>query len=205
MGFWIIWVILGIMGIFFIFKVIYIITTALSIKKTKGATFTSTHPLKIRAILDAIPMKRGDVVIDLGCGDGRFLLAAAKRYGVRGIGYEINILAYILANLRRVFTGEQIEIKRINFWDASLKNADFVFCYLFPDLMPDLAKKAEKEMKEGSIIISCNFPLPGWEPEKVLRTNHRIHNDPIFIYSKNLKSRSSIIMSSQDPLTGSKG
>ncbi len=168
-------------GLLFILKMAYVVCTAWVLPKTRGALYVSTANVRIRAFLDAVHMKPGEILIDLGCGDGRVLRAARSRYHVTTIGYELNPLACLNA-LIRSFAIRGVDIRRRNFFDADLTNADVVFCYLFPDVMEDLSKKLLKELKPGSIFVSCNFPLPGFEPKKVLRPGGSLHNDPIYIY-----------------------
>ncbi|MBA2848618.1 class I SAM-dependent methyltransferase [Thermosulfuriphilus ammonigenes] len=160
-------------------KIAYAVSTAAVAAKTGGALFTRTSAAKIRAILEEVPMAPETRLYDLGCGDGRFLLAAWRRYGVRGVGYEINPYAYLLFQIRKIISRAPVTCHRQDFWKAHLGQAEVIFCYLFPDIMPRLATKLARELPEGARIISCNFPLPGWPPEKVIRIE-----DPIFFYQK---------------------
>ncbi len=163
--------------------IIFAILTSISSFKTKGAVFTTTHRTKIKKILDNVPMSPGEVVYDLGCGDGRFLIAAARRYNVKAIGLEINPWAYFLCRLRTFFSGERVSIYFKDFWKEDIRDADIVFCYLFPDVMWMLREKFSKELKDGARVISCNFMIPGWKPEKILTFYHPVHNDSVFIYT----------------------
>lgn len=165
-------------------KALYVFSAVIALPKTGGALFCFTHSSKIEAILDAIPMKAGDRIIDLGCGDGRFLASAARRYGVTGVGYDINFLAMLMARCRLLFAPAGLSVKRKNFFSVSLSDSDLIFCYLFPDVMEKVAIKANQEMKEGAWLVSCNFPLPGWIPKKVLTADHSVQKDPIYIYRK---------------------
>lgn len=58
----------------------------------------------------------------------------------------------------------------------------FVCCYLYPDVMKRLAKKLESDLRPGTVVISCNFALPGFTPSKVFRPAGSWHNDPLYIY-----------------------
>jgi len=165
-------------------KVIYVLTAIIALPQTGGALFCFTHSSKIDAILDAIPMKRENKIVDLGCGDGRFLAAASKRYDITGIGYDVNFLAVFMARFRFAFSPAPIRISRENFFDVSLSEGDIIFCYLFPDVMEKLAFKLEREMKEGALLVSCNFPLLGWTPESILTADHGVQKDPIYLYRK---------------------
>ena len=84
-------------GLFLLFA--YIFCTVLVLPFTRGALFVPTSRVRVRAILDAVPMTENQLLVDLGCGDGRMLREAELRYGVRGIGYELNPFAYLKARL----------------------------------------------------------------------------------------------------------
>jgi SAM-dependent methyltransferase len=142
------------------------------------------HPsarVRVRTFLDHVPMKAGDLLVDIGCGDGRVLREAKRRYGVRALGFEVNPLAYILARLRTI--GMQgIEVRLRNFWNVNVGDADVVFCYLFPDVMGRLAHKLERELRPGTRVVSCNFPLPGWRHSELFYPESSLHADPIYLY-----------------------
>ncbi|SEM22538.1 Mycolic acid cyclopropane synthetase [Syntrophus gentianae] len=148
---------------------------------TQGAMYVSTARVKIRKALDAVSMKPGELLIDLGCGDGRTLREARKRYGVICHGFEINPLAFLKAKLL-TFGRKGTKVFYRNFWGVDLGKADVISCYLFPDVMQRLEKKLAGELACGARVISFNFPIPGWKPLSILRAESRLHNDPIFIY-----------------------
>jgi len=162
-------------------KLAYVASVVAALPKTGGAMFCITGRDKIRAVLDALPMTPDTNIIDLGCGDARFIAAAARRYGCRGRGYDINWGAFLLAKIRQAFSGGLMTVRRQDFWPVPLGHADVVFCYLFPDLMERLGKKARAEMKPGSVLVSCNFELPGWRPEHTIYAG-KGGKDPIYIY-----------------------
>ena len=179
-----IYLFLGILVIAYIFLITFALLTGLSTFKTGGAMFTTTHNSKIEKVLEAVAMLPGQVVYDLGCGDGRFLIAAVKKYNVKAIGFEINPWAYVLSKLKVKLWTTNVSIHFKDFWNADLSSADFVFCYLFPDVMERLKEKLSQEIKAGAKVISCNFEIPGWRPEKIITPSHPVHNDPIFIYTR---------------------
>jgi hypothetical protein len=180
MNLWI-WIVLILAGTLFGLKMTYVLCTALALPATQGALFVSTTKTRIAAFIEAVPMKKGQILVDLGCGDGRVLRWASKRYDVRAIGFEINFLAYFKAKIFS-FGWRNVEIRSKNFWSQNLGNADVVFCYLYPDVMRKLSTKLKTELQPGTLIVSCNFALPGFRPARVLRPNGSLHNDPIYIY-----------------------
>lgn len=162
-------------------KMAYVLCTALALPVTQGALYVSTSRVKIKAIMDALQMKPGQVLVDLGCGDGRVLRRASKYFNARAIGYEVNLLAYIKA--RMLCLGrKRVIVERKNFWPVDLSNADVVFCYLFPDVMRKLSDKLKTELKPGAVIVSCNFVLPGFTPARILRPGGTLSNDPLYVY-----------------------
>ncbi len=161
-------------------KLCYALGTVLVLRRTGGALFVSTSRAKIRALLEALgPLSPETSFVDLGCGDGRLLRAMYRRFGILGVGYEINPWAYVLARFKNFLAGVPAEIRREDFFAANLKDYDLIFCYLFPDVLKDLAPKLRKEAKEGAVIVSANFPLPGWKPYLILK-----EEDPIYFYRK---------------------
>ncbi|UCH21123.1 MAG: class I SAM-dependent methyltransferase [Deltaproteobacteria bacterium] len=176
-----IWIFIILAGGLFVLKMAYALSVALVLPVTKGALYVSTSNVRIAAFMEAVPMKTAQLLVDLGCGDGRVLRKARKTYGVRAIGFELNPLAYLSARVACLGTSS-VEIRFQSFWKADLSKADIVFCYLFPDVMKPLANKLRSELKPGAVIVSCNFVLPDMVPERVLRPGNSLHNDPIYIY-----------------------
>ena len=176
-----IWIFLILTGSLFGLKMAYVLCTALALPTTQGALYVSTTRTRIAACVDAVPMKRGQMLMDLGCGDGRVLRQACKEHKVRAIGFEINLMAYIKARVLSLGL-KQVEIKRQNFWSQDLAAADVVFCYLYPDVMQRLSAKLKAELRPGTWVVSCNFALPGFRPLRVLRPEGSLHSDPVYMY-----------------------
>jgi SAM-dependent methyltransferase len=179
-----IWIFIIVAGGLFALKFAYVLGIILVLPFTQGALYVSTSRAKVAAFINAVPMKAGQTLVDLGCGDGRVLREAQKRYGVHSIGYEINPLAYLKARICS-FGLNKIKIKRENFWEADLSGADVVFCYLYPDVMKKLAAKLAVGLKPGVVVVSSHFSVPGFVPSKILRLESSWHNDPMYVYHLN--------------------
>lgn len=180
MSSWILTVII-VIGLLVVLKMLYAFSLLSVFPVTKGAMFHPSARIRVKTFLDHVPMKAGDILIDIGCGDGRVLKEANRRYGVRAIGFEVNPLAYLLARLRTMGISG-IEVKWKNFWKVNIRDADVVFCYLFPDVMERLSEKLKGELRPGTRVISCNFPLPGWKHSDVLFPQSSSYGDPIYLY-----------------------
>jgi len=176
-----IWLFIILAGSLFGLKMIYVLCTAAALPATRGALYVSTTRARIAAFLAAVPMQPGQVLVDLGCGDGRVLRHARRRYKIRAIGFELNLLAYFQAQVLSIGL-KNIEIRLKNFWSHNLAQADVVFCYLYPDVMQKLSAKLMAELKPGTLVVSCNFELPGFKPLRMLRPEGSLHNDPLYIY-----------------------
>ncbi|MCP4626685.1 MAG: hypothetical protein GY850_24735 [bacterium] len=177
-----VWIFIILAGSLFGLKMTYVLCTALALPTTQGALYVSTTRARIAAFIDAVPLKKGQTMVDLGCGDGRVLREVCKNYKIRTIGFEINLMAYIKARVLSLGL-KQVEIRRQNFWSQNLAGADVVFCYLYPDVMQRLSAKLKAELRPGTLVVSCNFALPGFKPLRVLRPEGSLHSDPVFIYS----------------------
>ena len=174
-------IVFAILGTALVLKLLHALAIVAVHPVTQGAMYTSTGRVKIRTALDAVPMSAGELLVDIGCGDGRVLRAARRRYGVVCRGFEINPIAFLKAAL--LTAGRRgIELRFRNFWNADLAAADVVSCYLFPDVMRRLGEKLAGELRNGARVISFNFPIPGWKPQRTLRADSKLHNDPIYIY-----------------------
>lgn len=170
-------------GALFGLKILYIATTAAALPVTQGALYVSTARVRINVFLSAVHMTPDQTLVDLGCGDGRVLRGACKRYGVRAVGYEINLLAYLKARCLCLFT-PGIRLVLRNFWHADISQADVVYCYLYPDVLKRMALKLGTELKPGAVVVSGNFPLPGWRPSEVVAGARPLYNSPLYIYRK---------------------
>src|ERR1035437_8442302 len=107
-----------------------------------------------RAICKLAKIKKGDLIYDLGCGDGTALITAASEFGADGVGIEIDQARYCAAKIRIQKNGlrEKIKVVRKNFLQENIKNADVIFVYLVPKALEKLLPKFKKELKKGTRI-----------------------------------------------------
>ena len=144
--------------------------------------FVPTRGKVIKHIVSLARLKKGEKVYDLGCGDGRFLLEAEKRTGIRGIGYENAIIPYLLAKLRKHINKAKMEIKMENFFRADLSDADVIYCYLGPEAMTALNKKFQKECRKGTRIYSNSFSIKDVNPYKIWPRDEKKKLPTVYLY-----------------------
>jgi len=114
-------------------------------------------------------LKPGEVFYDLGCGNGKLVLYAAKNFKVKSIGLEIAIPLFLICKLRQFFRWDKnLNFKFKNFYNENLNCADVVYVFGRPETLKDKFKqKLKKELKPGSRVISYAFPIIGWLPKEI--------------------------------------
>ena len=129
------------------------------------APYVPTPMGVVRTMLELVGAGPGDIVIDLGCGDGRFLTMAVEEFDVdRAIGYEINkhLVETAENNVRDKGLDDKIEVVNGNFMEADLSPASIVTLYLTTTGNAKLKPKFIDELKDGTRIISHDFPIIDW-------------------------------------------
>lgn len=131
-----------------------------------GPPSVPTRTNRIRRALQQANLQSGEVVYDLGAGDGRVLLIAAEEFGARAVGIEIGPVQCMLIHLRALASGysERIRVKWGNYFQADLKDADVVFIYATSKETGKLAAHLKGQMKPGSRLLSISADFPEWEP-----------------------------------------
>ena len=148
-----------------------------------GVPFVSSHNKDVNAILSAMELAPGQVICDLGCGKAQILIKACKRYGVKGIGYELSLWPYLWARINIWLARADVKIYLVNFFQADLGKVDLVYCYLFPEVMAKLEDKFKKELRSGARVVSYAFKMPNIMPEKTIVTHaDNVELGKIFIY-----------------------
>src|SRR5712671_132552 len=118
---------------------------------------------------------KGDVLYDLGSGDGRIAVTAAKRYGIRATGIDIDPerIREATENARKAGVGNLVQFRREDLFKADFSEATVVTLYLLPDLNVKLRPRLWQELKPGTRIVSHQFDMADWKPEKQLELNGR--------------------------------
>jgi len=138
-----------------------------------GAPFAGTPKQGIRKSFKLIDLKPNEKVYDLGAGDGRVLIIAAKEFGVQSYGFELSFLLYLFAKINIFLSGvsKKAKVKWTNFFKEDLSGADVIFCWLTPKTLPKLEYKFKNELKTGTRVIVFSSPLNFWSVEKEFEVN----------------------------------
>lgn len=142
-------------------------------------------PSRKRVIAKMIEMARlkpHETVYDLGCGDGRLLIAAEKKARVKTVGFEIAPLILLLAWIRKMLFRSTMKIHFKSLFSANLRRANVIFCYLIPNVMPKLSKKIKHECRKGTRIISNTFHIPGLKATKIFTRDPEKGLPTIYVY-----------------------
>jgi SAM-dependent methyltransferase len=128
-----------------------------------GAPYLPTHAKQTQLSLELLNLKKGQTLYELGCGDGKVLIAAAMD-GYRAVGYELNPLLFAVAWLRTLRYRKLVSVRLGNFWNADFSEADGVYVFLLDRFMHRLDAKLSRELKQGTRLVSYTFQIPGKKP-----------------------------------------
>jgi ubiquinone/menaquinone biosynthesis C-methylase UbiE len=145
-----------------------LVSSALGRKPDVG--FVPTPPSAVERMVEMAGVRAGDLVYDLGCGDGRIVIAAAKQQKIKAVGVDIDPerVAESRENVRTAGLESLVEIRQADVFDLDLSEADVVFLYLTPRLNARLMPQLRK-LKPGARIISYEFDMGNAKPVEVVR------------------------------------
>jgi hypothetical protein len=129
--------------------------------------FITTPPEVVERMLQLAQVRADDVVIDLGSGDGRIVLAAAQKFGARGVGIEFDgaLVAKSRESAQRLKLQERVSFVQADVLVADISRASVVTVYLLPALMVKLQPRFIGELTPGTRIVSHSFTMAGWAPD----------------------------------------
>ena len=147
--------------------------------------FVPTAPDVVAAMLKLAEVTKNDVVYDLGSGDGRIPITAARMYGARGVGIDIDPVRIneSNANAKKEGVTDRVRFVQADLFEANISEATVVTLYLLPSLNEKLIPKLNRELKPGTRVVSQSFDMGGIKPTATLDVNGR----PVYLWIVPLK------------------
>jgi SAM-dependent methyltransferase len=150
--------------------------------KTPDVIYVPTPQSVVEAMLDLAAVKKTDVVYDLGSGDGRIVITAAKKYGARGVGIEVDpaLLRKAKANAAAAGVAGRVRFVQQDLFATDVSQATVVTLYLLQSINERLRPKLVRELKPGTRVVSHVFNMgPEWPPERA----ETIERSRIYLWS----------------------
>jgi len=182
--FWFIFLVTSVVGLVILFLLIILFLITFAYGAASAAPWVPVLQKDVSRLLKIAKLQPGQTIYDLGCGDARVLIQAAKEYGTLGVGYEIALLPYLIAQLKISLAGVRSKVKVYykNFWHQSIQPADVVYCYLMPNSLEKLKSKFQTELAPQAKIVSYAFRLHWLTPTVIDRPTDKFI--PIYLYTK---------------------
>jgi len=162
-------------------------------QKTKDGCrllYVPSEQVVVDKMLEMAKIKKSDVVFDLGCGDGRIVVTAAKKYGCKGIGvdYDPKRVEESLETRKKAgVKAEQVEFREGDALKVKdLENATVIMLYMLPEFMEKLEPQVKSRLKPGTRIVAHDYPFPNMEPDEVVEFNTG-GSRPKFLYMWTVK------------------
>ncbi len=150
----------------------------------KVAPYVPTPLPVVDAMLRLAAVRRSDVVYDLGCGDGRFVLSAARYYGARGVGVDIDqgLVNEANAAARAAGLSDRARFLVQDLFETDISEATVITLFLYPEMNARLLPKFRSDLRPGTRIVSHQFRIGDWKPDRIeaARAGNRTH--PIFLW-----------------------
>ena len=169
------YILIGLGLIFLLISGLWLLVPALT-----GVPWVPTREKRIRRALELVKLHPGETIYDLGAGDGRVLIMAAKEFGAQAVGIEIGPMQCLVGWLRSLFSGsrQSVQVRCGNFYRTDVSDADVIFVYLTSAQTARLGEKLARELKPRARVVSIAADFPDWQPDIVDR------EAVIFVYQR---------------------
>lgn len=149
---------------------------------------TSPQPI-IDRMLEIANLKGGETLYDLGCGDGRILVSAVKKFGAKAVGIEVSeqLVRRANQNIHSQGIDDQAKVIQGDMMSVDVGGAQVVSLYLLTEANDLLKPKLEKELKPGARVVSLDFKVRGWKPARVEKIE--AHHRPYTVYLYEMPQR----------------
>ncbi|MFN3804029.1 MAG: class I SAM-dependent methyltransferase [Pyrobaculum sp.] len=146
--------------------------------------FVATPEVVVRRMLQLGRVKPGEVLYDLGSGDGRIVIMAAREFQATAFGVEIrkDLYEQSLARIKDLGLSSRATIINASFYEVDLSNADIVTMYLLTSVNERLRPKLERELKPAARVVTHDFEVPGWRPVVVEEVYEEWRSHKLYLY-----------------------
>jgi len=146
--------------------------------------YEPTAPDVVQAMLSLANVRAGETVYDLGCGDGRIVIAAVRERGAHGVCVDIDPrrIAESRENARRAGVEDRIRFLNQDLFTTEIGDADVVMLFLYPDLNLKLRPRLQRELKPGTRIVSHWHDMGDWAPQQTLRLRSEGRGRPVYLW-----------------------
>ncbi|MCC7156453.1 MAG: class I SAM-dependent methyltransferase [Bryobacterales bacterium] len=150
----------------------------------KLAPYVQSPQAVVERMLELAKVKPGETVYDLGCGDGRILVAAAKRFSAKAVGVELSesLVRRARAEAQKQGVAENVTVIQGDMMTVDVAPANVVALYLITEANDQLRPKLERELKPGSRVVSLDFKVRGWKPKAVEQYEAHHRKYTIYVY-----------------------
>jgi SAM-dependent methyltransferase len=153
-------------------------------EQKKDVPWVPTRPEVVTAMIELARVRAGDVVYDLGCGDGRIVIAAVKIRGVRGVCVDID--PELIVDSRRAAqaagVADRIRFVRADLFEVPIREATVVMMYLLPDVNLRLRPRLRRELRPGTRVVSHAFSMGDWKPTREIEVGDPPMNAPVYLW-----------------------
>lgn len=146
--------------------------------------FVPTDLAIVKAMLTLAGVTRDDVVYDLGCGDGRIVITAAREFGARGVGVDLDPrrIREARAHADRAGVGDRVTFRVEDLFDADIQDATVVTLFLSPELNARLRPKLVSQLRPGTRIVSHRYGIADWVPERTITVTVLETHNHVFLW-----------------------
>lgn len=146
--------------------------------------FVPTPPSAVEAMLKLAEPHPGETLYDLGCGDGRIVIAAARRWGVRGLGVDIDpdLIARSREKARAAGVDHLVRFEQANIFETDIKDADIVALYLLTWINVSLRPRLLEQLRPGSRVVAHQFGMDEWPPDAIRHVLHEGERHSVMLW-----------------------
>ena len=147
--------------------------------------FVPTNQATVDAMLRIANVNASDYVVDLGSGDGRILITAARRYGAHGLGVDLDpdLVKESLRNARMAGVADRVRFEQRDLFDTDVSKASVVTLYLLPSVNDRLQPILKKGLKKGARVVSHDFSMSGWEEDKKEEVEGSTRSHTVYLWT----------------------